>query len=128
MSSYRIALIPGDGIGVDVVTEACKVLIATGLKVETQNYDLGANRYLKSKETLPDSVLEELKKYDLNALVVPSNPSAIDDVYKTFDYVKNLLEKINNDNKKIVLIIMKILILIRVIIIYKTSFGDRFSD
>ena len=51
MSSYRIALIPGDGIGVDVVTEACKVLNATGLKVETQNYDLGANRYLKSKET-----------------------------------------------------------------------------
>lgn len=74
MSSYRIALIPGDGIGVDVVTEACKVLNATGLKVETQNYDLGANRYLKSKETLPDSVLEELKKYDAILLGAVGDP------------------------------------------------------
>lgn len=74
MSSYRIALIPGDGIGVDVVTEACKVLSATGLKVETQNYDLGANRYLKSKETLPDSVLEELKKYDAILLGAVGDP------------------------------------------------------
>ncbi len=74
MSSYRIGLIPGDGIGVDVVTEACKVLNATGLKVETQNYDLGANRYLKSKETLPDSVLEELKKYDAILLGAVGDP------------------------------------------------------
>ena len=54
MNSYRVALIPGDGIGVDVVNEGCKVLDAVGKKFETQNYDLGANRYLKSGETLPD--------------------------------------------------------------------------
>ena len=65
MNSYRVALIPGDGIGVDVVNEGCKVLDAMGLKFDTQNYDLGANRYLKSGETLPDSVLTELKKFDL---------------------------------------------------------------
>ena len=41
MNSYRVALIPGDGIGVDVVNEGCKVLDAVGKKFETQNYDLG---------------------------------------------------------------------------------------
>ena len=48
MNSYRIALIPGDGIGVDVVTEGCKVLNVVGGKFETQTFDLGANRYLKT--------------------------------------------------------------------------------
>jgi 3-isopropylmalate dehydrogenase len=74
MNSYRVALIPGDGIGVDVVNEGCKVLDAVGKKFETQNYDLGANRYLKSGETLPDSVLAELKKFDAILLGAVGDP------------------------------------------------------
>ena len=74
MNSYRVALIPGDGIGVDVVNEGCKVLDAVGLKFDTQNYDLGANRYLKSGETLPDSVLAELKKFDAILLGAVGDP------------------------------------------------------
>ncbi len=74
MSSYRIALIPGDGIGTEVVTEACKALDATGVKLETQTYDLGAKRYLNTGETLPDSVIDELKKFDAILLGAVGDP------------------------------------------------------
>ena len=74
MSSFRIALIPGDGIGSEVVNEACKVLDATGVKLEKQTYDLGANRYLKTGETLPDSVIDELRKFDAILLGAVGDP------------------------------------------------------
>jgi len=74
MNSYRIALIPGDGIGVDVVTEGCKVLNAVEGKFETQTFDLGANRYLKTGETLPDAELAELKKFDAILLGAVGDP------------------------------------------------------
>lgn len=65
---YRIAVIPGDGTGPEVVREGLKVLEAGaekfGFKYEKIIYELGAELYLKSKETLPDSVLEELKTMD----------------------------------------------------------------
>lgn len=63
--SYRIAVIPGDGTGPEVVREGLKVLEAVsqraGFQVEAIPYDLGGDRYLRTGETLPDSVLEELK-------------------------------------------------------------------
>lgn len=74
MSSFRIALIPGDGIGSEVVNEACKVLDATGVKLEKQTYDLGASRYLKTGETLPDSVVDELRKFDAILLGAVGDP------------------------------------------------------
>ncbi|MEY3470545.1 MAG: hypothetical protein RLZZ575_1005, partial [Actinomycetota bacterium] len=74
MSSFRIALIPGDGIGTEVVAEACKVLDATGVKLDTQTYDLGASRYLKTGETLPDSVIDELRKFDAILLGAVGDP------------------------------------------------------
>ena len=74
MSSFRIALIPGDGIGTEVVAEACKVLDATGVKLEKQTYDLGAARYLKTGETLPDSVIDELRKFDAILLGAVGDP------------------------------------------------------
>ncbi len=65
---YRIAVIPGDGIGPEVVNEGLKVLEAaaakTGVSYELEHYDLGGERYLRSEETLPDSVLEELRGFD----------------------------------------------------------------
>jgi 3-isopropylmalate dehydrogenase len=64
--TYRIAVIPGDGTGPEVVAEGLKVLKAVGRKERlTFNaipFDLGGERYLKTGEILPDSVLEELKK------------------------------------------------------------------
>jgi 3-isopropylmalate dehydrogenase len=65
---YRIAVLPGDGTGPEVVREGLKVLEAaaakTGVKYELTEYDLGGERYLRSGEILPDSALEELRGYD----------------------------------------------------------------
>src|ERR1700678_1999630 len=67
MKSYPIAVIAGDGTGPEVVREAVKVLDAAGrkfnLKLDYTHYDLGGDRYLRTKEALPDSVVEELRKF-----------------------------------------------------------------
>lgn len=67
MKSYNIAVIGGDGTGPEVTREAIKVLDAAskkfGLKLNYTNYDLGGDRYLKTNEALPDSVVEELRKF-----------------------------------------------------------------
>lgn len=66
--TYRVAVIPGDGIGPEVVREGIKVLEEAaslgGFSFEWIHYDLGGERYLRTGETLPDSVLEELRKVD----------------------------------------------------------------
>ena len=68
MNNYKIAVIPGDGIGPEVVREGLKVLDAVAhkhqFKVETVNFDFGGERYLKTKEVLPDSAIEEFRKFD----------------------------------------------------------------
>jgi 3-isopropylmalate dehydrogenase len=68
MKTYRIAVVPGDGTGPEVVREGLKVLEAVqskfGFKCETAEYDVGGEKYLKTGEVLPDSVLEELKTFD----------------------------------------------------------------
>ncbi|HQR27085.1 MAG TPA: 3-isopropylmalate dehydrogenase [Nocardioides sp.] len=61
----RLAVVPGDGIGPEVTTEALKVLeAASPVKVEQTRYDLGAERYLATGEVLPDSVLSEIREHD----------------------------------------------------------------
>jgi 3-isopropylmalate dehydrogenase len=66
--TYKIAVIPGDGTGPEVVAEGLKVLKAAAekfkFKYELINYDLGGERYLRTKETVPTSVLDELRKLD----------------------------------------------------------------
>lgn len=65
---YRIAVIPGDGTGPEVVREGLKVLSAVSkkynFKYETKIFPFGAEYYLKTKKTLSDEDIEELKKYD----------------------------------------------------------------
>jgi 3-isopropylmalate dehydrogenase len=65
---YNIAVIPGDGTGPEVVAEGLKVLKAASekfnFKYQLEHFDLGGERYLRTQETLPDSVLEELKGMD----------------------------------------------------------------
>jgi len=65
---YRIAVIPGDGTGPEVVREGLKVLEAVAaadeFRYDTQIYDLGGDRYLRTGETLPDSALAELRQFD----------------------------------------------------------------
>ncbi len=66
--TYKIAVLPGDGTGPEVVNEGLKVLKAVGEKnnisFEWVNYDLGGERYKKTGEILPESVLNELRKVD----------------------------------------------------------------
>ncbi|GAA2751714.1 3-isopropylmalate dehydrogenase [Kitasatospora cinereorecta] len=81
--TIRLAVIPGDGIGQEVVAEGLKVLgaaLPADIKLETTEYDLGARLYHRTGETLPDSVLEELKGADailLGAIGDPSVPSGV---------------------------------------------------
>lgn len=67
-NSYNIAVIAGDGTGPEVIGEGRKVLDAAagkfGFKLNYHSYDLGGQRFLRTGETLPDSVLEELRKFD----------------------------------------------------------------
>ncbi|WP_201467386.1 3-isopropylmalate dehydrogenase [Janibacter melonis] len=75
-----LAVIGGDGIGPEVVAEALKVLSATGVDASTTDYDLGATRWHATGETLPDSVVEEIRGHDailLGAIGDPSVPSGV---------------------------------------------------
>ena len=49
----RIAVIPGDGIGKEVIPEAVKVIQASGAAVEMTEFDWGADRYLRDQTTVP---------------------------------------------------------------------------
>ncbi len=76
----RLAVIPGDGIGPEVVAEGLKVLRGVVPDVETTAYDLGAARWQRTGELLPDTVLGELRQHDailLGAVGDPSVPSGI---------------------------------------------------
>ncbi|WP_329040818.1 3-isopropylmalate dehydrogenase [Streptomyces sp. NBC_00178] len=81
--SIDLAVIPGDGIGREVVTQGLKVLNAVlpqDVKLETREYDLGAQRWHRTGETLPDAELESLKGHDailLGAIGDPSVPSGV---------------------------------------------------
>jgi 3-isopropylmalate dehydrogenase len=76
----RLAIIAGDGIGPEVVSEAVKVLDAVLPGVEKTSYNLGARRYHETGEVLPESVLDELRAHDailLGAIGDPSVPSGL---------------------------------------------------
>jgi len=74
----KIAVLPGDGTGPEVVREGLKVLDAAAKKVgftyETQTYDFGGDRYLKTGEILPDSAIKELQEYDAIYLGAVGHP------------------------------------------------------
>ncbi len=62
--AHRVAVIGGDGIGPEVCREALKVVAATGVPLDTTDFDLGAGRYVRTGEVLPDAMLEELRGFD----------------------------------------------------------------
>ena len=76
----KLAVIPGDGIGPEVIAEGLKVLGEVIHGVESTSYDLGAARWHRTGELLPDSVLAEIRQHDailLGAVGDPSVPSGI---------------------------------------------------
>jgi 3-isopropylmalate dehydrogenase len=82
-STIRLAAVPGDGIGPEVVAEGLKVLraaVESEAAVVVTEYDLGARRWHATGETLPDSVLAEIRQHDailLGAVGDPGVPSGV---------------------------------------------------
>ncbi len=77
---HRIAVIPGDGIGKEVTAEALKVVAASGVALDTVDFDLGGERYLRDGTVLPDEVLDELRGFDailLGAVGTPDVPPGL---------------------------------------------------
>ena len=73
--ALALAVIPGDGIGPEVVAEGLKVLAQTVPAAQITSYDLGAARWHKTGEALPDSVLTELRQHDAILLGAIGHPS-----------------------------------------------------
>lgn len=75
---HKIAIIPGDGTGPEVTAEAVKVLKAAAakfdFKVELTEFDFGGERYKRTGELLPDSAVEELRKFDAILLGAIGHP------------------------------------------------------
>ncbi|MBP7088595.1 MAG: 3-isopropylmalate dehydrogenase [Candidatus Omnitrophica bacterium] len=84
---YKIAVVPGDGTGPEVVREGLKVLAAAGKKFkfiyETKTFDFGGERYLTSGKTLEDKDIAELKKYDAIYLGAIGHPQVKPGVLET---------------------------------------------
>jgi 3-isopropylmalate dehydrogenase len=75
---HKIAVLPGDGTGPEVTAEAVKVLRVAaekfGFKTELVEYDFGGERYKRTGETLPDSAIEEFRKFDAILLGAIGHP------------------------------------------------------
>jgi len=75
---YKIGVMPGDGVGPEIIREGLKVLEVackkTGVKYELVHYDFGGERYLKTGEILPDSALAEFRKLDAIYLGAVGHP------------------------------------------------------
>jgi 3-isopropylmalate dehydrogenase len=77
---HKVGVIGGDGIGPEVVAEALKVVAATGVQLDTVDYDLGGARYLRDGTILPDEVLDEWRHLDallLGAVGTPGVPPGV---------------------------------------------------
>jgi 3-isopropylmalate dehydrogenase len=94
--TYNIAVIKGDGTGPEVMAEGIKVISAAadkfGFKLNLTNHDIGAARYLRTGEVLPEQVLSDLKKSDAIYLSAVGDPKVKPGVLE-----KGLLLKIRFD-------------------------------
>ena len=78
--THRIAVIGGDGIGPEVTAEALRVVRASGVDIETTDFDLGGARYLRDGEILSDATLTNLRDFDailLGAVGTPDVPPGV---------------------------------------------------
>lgn len=73
----KIAVLAGDGIGPEVMTEGLKVLRTVRDDVETTDFDLGARRYLRNGELLTDADLDALKAHDAILLGAIGDPERV---------------------------------------------------
>jgi len=84
---HKIAVIGGDGTGPEVVTEGVKVLDAAAkkfnIKLEYTKFPFGGAHYMKTGETLPDSAIAELKKFDAIYLGAIGHPDVKPGILET---------------------------------------------
>jgi 3-isopropylmalate dehydrogenase len=80
VAKNRIAVIGGDGIGPEVTAEALNVVRAAGVEIDTVDFDLGAGRYVRTGDVLPDEVLDELRGFDAILLGAIGPPIGSTDV------------------------------------------------
>jgi 3-isopropylmalate dehydrogenase len=79
-ATHRIAVIGGDGIGPEVIAEALKVVAATGVSLDTVDYDLGGARYLRDGVILTDETVDEWRGFDallVGAVGAPGVPPGV---------------------------------------------------
>jgi 3-isopropylmalate dehydrogenase len=99
ISTARIAVIPGDGIGREVIPEACAVFEAaaraSGHTVEFETFDWGADRYLRDGTTLPDDAPEMLQsRFDAILLGAMGDPRVLSNVHAA-DILLGLRKKLD---------------------------------
>ena len=63
--THRVTLIPGDGIGPEVTSAAVRIIEASGVKIEWEKHDAGAEAYEKYKEYIPKSLIESIERTSL---------------------------------------------------------------
>jgi tartrate dehydrogenase/decarboxylase / D-malate dehydrogenase len=84
MTNHRIALIPGDGIGTEVIPAACRVLDAIGarhgLSLTYDSFDWSCERYARLGAMMPDDGLDQLRGYDAILLGAVGYPGVPDHV------------------------------------------------
>jgi len=89
MSTYDIAIIPGDGVGTEVADEAVKILDAVahkfGFNIKTETFDWGCDYYLKNGRMMPDDMLTTLKDFDAMFL------GCVGDINKVPDHISLIL-------------------------------------
>ena len=87
MGKYKIAVIPGDGTGPEVIREGLKVIEAAsrkfGFKYETEMFDFGGEKYLKTGKILDEQDIEELKKYSAIYLGAIGHPDVKPGILET---------------------------------------------
>ncbi|MEQ8840184.1 MAG: 3-isopropylmalate dehydrogenase [Acidimicrobiales bacterium] len=77
---HRVGIVGGDGIGPEVIAEGLKVIAAAGIDLDTVDYDLGGDRYLKDGVVLTDEIVAEWRGLDaiyLGAVGTPDVPPGL---------------------------------------------------
>jgi len=78
--AHRVGIVGGDGIGPDVVAEGLKVIAAAGVELDTVDYDLGGERYLRDGVVLTDEIIDEWRGLDaiyVGAVGTPDVPPGV---------------------------------------------------
>jgi 3-isopropylmalate dehydrogenase len=78
--AHKVGIVGGDGIGPDVIREGLKVIAAAGIELDTVDYDLGGDRYLKDGVVLSDEMVDEWRDLDaiyLGAVGTPDVPPGL---------------------------------------------------